>query len=516
MLRACVMKYQGSWEDHLDLIEFSYNNVYHASIEMAPFEALYGRKCKSPVCWNDISETTVLGLEMIEDMVKQVKLIQEKKKVNQDRLKSYADLKRKDEGYEVGEKVLLKISPMKGVFLTRAIEVPFVFAKRGSSTKFQWDEKCEQSFQELKRRLISAPILTLPSGSEGFEVYSDASKNGLGCVLMQHGKVVAYASRQLKQHEQNYPTHDLELGEVVFALKIWRHYLYGVRFKTTIYDEIREKQMSDEWLTKVRKMKEGATTEFDINDSGTVKYKRKWCIPKDEDLKRKILEEAHNILYSKVKIQHMRPGGKLQSLDVPGWKWEFISLDFVMGLPLTRAAKNVIWVMVDRLKKIARFIAIKDTWNVNQLADAYVKEIMRLHGVAKDIISDRDPRFLSKFWEILQQAFGTILKFSTTFHPVTDGQTERTIPTLEGMLRACVMDFGRSWDERLSIIEFSYNNSYHASIGMTPYEELYGRKYRSPLCWSDISESLTLGPEMIKETTKQVRLIQANMKADQD
>jgi hypothetical protein len=95
--------------------------------------------------------------------------------------------------------------------------------------KFEWSEECEQSFQELKRRLVSAPILTIPDGSGGFIIYSDASKKGLGCVLMQHGRVVAYASRQLKPYEQNYPTHDMELAAVVFALKIWRHYLYGVQ-----------------------------------------------------------------------------------------------------------------------------------------------------------------------------------------------------------------------------------------------------------------------------------------------
>ncbi|GJS96693.1 putative reverse transcriptase domain-containing protein [Tanacetum coccineum] len=93
--------------------------------------------------------------------------------------------------------------------------------------KFVWTDERQESFEELKRRLVSAPILTLPSGSGGFQIYSDASKKGLGCVLMQHGKVIAYASRQLKPYEVNYPTHDLELAAVVFALKIWRHYLYG-------------------------------------------------------------------------------------------------------------------------------------------------------------------------------------------------------------------------------------------------------------------------------------------------
>lgn len=159
---------------------------------------------------------------------------------------------------------------------------------------------------------------------------------------------------------------------------------------------------------------------------------------------------------------------------------------------------------------------MKDTWSLQQLADAYVKEVVRLHGVPRDIVSDRDSRFLSNFWGKLQQAMGTLLKFSTAFHPATDGQTERTIQTLEDMLRACALDFGGTWEEKLPLVEFSYNNSYHASISMAPYEALYGRKCRSPLCWSDISESLVLGPEMIEETTKQVKVIQEHIKAAQD
>ena len=153
---------------------------------------------------------------------------------------------------------------------------------------------------------------------------------------------------------------------------------------------------------------------------------------------------------------------------------------------------------------------------MDQLADAYVREVIRLHGVPRDIVSDRDSRFLSRFWEKLQLAFGTKLKFSTAFHPATDGQTERTIQTLEDMLRACALEFAGSWEKHLSLVEFSYNNSHHASIGMSPYEALYGRKCRSPLCWSDISEQVVLGPGMIQEMTDQVRIIQSKMRAAQD
>ena len=96
---------------------------------------------------------------------------------------------------------------------------------------FDWNDKCEESFQELKRRLTTTPVLITPISGDRYTIYCDALRNGLGCVLMQRGRVVAYASRQLKNHEHNYPTHDLELADIVFALKLWRHYLYGEIFE---------------------------------------------------------------------------------------------------------------------------------------------------------------------------------------------------------------------------------------------------------------------------------------------
>ena len=119
---------------------------------------------------------------------------------------------------------------------------------------------------------------------------------------------------------------------------------------------------------------------------------------------------------------------------------------------------------------------------MDKLASLYVSEIVKLHGVPLSIVSDRDPRFTSHFWGSLQQALGTKLHFSTAFHPQTDGQSERTIQTLEDMMRACVLEFKGNWDGHLPLIEFSYNNGYHSSVGMAPYEALYGRKCRSPVC----------------------------------
>ena len=157
-------------------------------------------------------------------------------------------------------------------------------------------------------------------------------------------------------------------------------------------------------------------------------------------------------------------------------------MDFIVGLPRTSGGYDAIWVVVDRLTKSAHFLPYKTTYSLEEMSQLYINEIVRLHGVPESVISDRDPRYTSKFWKSLNVALGTKLKFSTAYHPQTDGQTERTIQILEDMLRACVIEFKGSWIHHLPLAEFSYNNSYHASIQMAPYEALYGRKCRSPLC----------------------------------
>ena len=164
--------------------------------------------------------------------------------------------------------------------------------------------------------------------------------------------------------------------------------------------------------------------------------------------------------------------------------------------------------IVDRLTKLAHFIPVKTTYSVAQYAQLYVENIVSLHGVPVSIVLDRGPQFTSKFWQKLHEVLGTQLDFSIAFHPQIDGQSERTIQTLEDMLRMCVLDFKESWDRYLPLIEFSYNNSYHSTIGMAPYEALYGRKCRSPLCWMEVGEKSLEGPELIRETSERIRLIQ--------
>ncbi|GJS97650.1 reverse transcriptase domain-containing protein [Tanacetum coccineum] len=461
---------------------------------------------------------------------------------------------------------------------------------------------------------------------------------GLGCVLMQRGKVIAYASRQLKTHEKNYTTHDLELGAVMFALKTWRHYMYGT--KSVIYTDHKSLQHTFDqkelnmrqrrWIElfsdyeceiryrpgkanvvvdalsrkerlKPRRVRALAMTvqigmreriqvaqsealrqenilmenlhgldqQMEKKEGESLYFMDRIWVPLIGDMRTIIMDEAHKTKYSvhprademyydlrdrywwpgmkrdiatyvskcltcsKVKAEHQRPSGLLQQPEIPEWKWDKITMDFITKLP-------------------------KEDYSTERFAKIYVDEIVARHGVPVSIISDRDGRFTSHCWQTVQKALGTRLDMSTAYwkrifkkrnkkkaknkqiqarsgkgktvqkalgtrldmstayHPQTDGQSERTIQTLEDMLRACVIDFGGSWDVHLPLAEFSYNNSYHSSIKCAPFEALYGRKCRSPVLWAEIGESSLIGPELIQETTDKVVLIKEKLKAARD
>ncbi|GJZ70263.1 putative reverse transcriptase domain-containing protein [Tanacetum coccineum] len=177
---------------------------------------------------------------------------------------------------------------------------------------------------------------------------------------------------------------------------------------------------------------------------------------------------------AKVKAEHQKPSGLLVQPKILEWKWEKIIMDFVTKLPKKANGYDTIWVIVDHLTKSAHFLPMRENDPMEKLMKLYMKEVVTRHGVPVSIISDRDGRFTSLFWQALHKALGTRLDMSTAYHPETDDQSERTIQILEDMLRACVLDFGKNWDRHLPLVDFSYNNSYHTSIKAAPFEALYG------------------------------------------
>nr|GEW45913.1 putative reverse transcriptase domain-containing protein [Tanacetum cinerariifolium] len=390
----------------------------------------------------------------------------------------------------------------------------------------------EEAFQTLKNNLCEAPILLLSDGVEDFVVYCDASNQGLSYVLMQRNKVIAYMSRELKIHEKNYTTHYLELGAVVFALKTWRHYLYGTKSVICtdhkslqhIFEQKELNMRQRRWIElfsdyecEIRYHPDKANMVADaLSRKERVKPKRvramvmtiqsgvkgmilaaqgeafnqenvpaeRYFVHPGADkmyynlrdmywwsvMKRDIATYVSECLTcAKVKAEHQRPSGLLQQPEIPEWKWENITMDFITKLPRTRNGHDAIWVVVDRLTKSAHFLAIRKDYITEKLARLYTDEIVARHE--------------------------------------TDGQSERTIQTLEDMLRACVIESSGSWDVHLPLAEFSYNNNYQTSIRCAPFEALYGRKCRSHVLWVEIEEGSLIGPELVQETTDKVVII---------
>ncbi|GJY48552.1 reverse transcriptase domain-containing protein [Tanacetum coccineum] len=392
-------------------------------------------------------------------------------------------------------------------------------------------------------------------GSDDFVVYCDAFIKGLGAVLMQRMEVIAYASRQLKIHVKNYTTHDLELGAVVFALKIWRHYLYGtkcvvftdhkslqhildqkdlnmrqrrwiellsdydckIRYHpgkaNVVADALSRKERieplrvralvmtigldlpsrileAQKEAIRVENIKaediSGMLKKLEARTDGTLCLDNRSWLPCYGNTRSLIMHESHKskysihpgadkmyhdlkmlywwpnmkadiatyvskcLTYAKVKAEHQRPSGLLVQPDIPEWKWEKIKMDFITKLPKRAAGYDSIWFIVDRLTKSAHFLPMKETDSIEKLTRLYMKEIVARHGIPVSIISDRDSHFTLRVWQSLHKALGTQLNLSTAYHPQTDGQSERTIQTLEDMLRACVIDFENVGEAQLT------------------------------------------------------------------
>jgi hypothetical protein len=326
-----------------------------------------------------------------------------------------------------------------------------------------------------------------------------------------------------------------------------------LRVKSGYREQILEAQQHDDEVSKVRiKLELGGETLFRMGDDGIVMLGRCMYVPDNKALKQKLLREAHESkltvhpgspkmyqdmkqyywwpnmrkevagyvakcsICQQVKVEHRKPARLLQPLPIPKWKWKMITMDFASGLLRGKRGNDAIWVIVDQLTKSAFFLPVKMTDPVDKLAKIYVNKVVRLHGVPISIVSDRDPRFTSRLWPSIKRALGTNLSISTASHPQTDGQSKRVIQILEDLLRACALEFGGNWEEHLSLVEFTYNNNYQTTIGMAPFEALYGRKCRTPLCWEEVGDKKLYGAELIQITTEKVRIIKDRIKVAQD
>jgi hypothetical protein len=300
-----------------------------------------------------------------------------------------------------------------------------------------------------------------------------------------------------------------------------------------------------------RRMQEGDSKVacFCEDVEGTLWFKDRLVVPKKEALTKKILDEAHTSRYSihlsstkmyhdlrqqfwwtsmkrettryvseydtcrKVKADYMKPRGLLQPLSILDWKWDDISMDFIVGLPLTAHKFDSIWVIVDRFTKSIHFIPTNTKYQVEKFAEIYIAHVLCLHGVLKTIISSRGSQFVARFWEQLHASLRTHLIHSSAYHPQTDGQIEQVNQILEDMLRACVMEHQGSWDNNQLWAEFSYNNSYQESLKMVPFEVLYGHRCRTTLNWIEPGEKMIFGPGLIEEAEVTVSHIQDNLRA---
>ncbi|GJS41091.1 putative reverse transcriptase domain-containing protein [Tanacetum coccineum] len=363
----------------------------------------------------------------------------------------------------------------------------------------------------------------------------------------------------------------MEFGAVVFALKIWRHYIYGT--KCTVFTNhkslqhiLDQKELSmrqRRWLEllsdydceiryhpgkanvvadalsrkeRIKPLRDRALAEdvggmlvetsresenprkekLEPRADGTLCLNNRNWLPCYGDLRTLIMYESHKSKYYvhpgfdkmfqnmkklywwpnmksdiatyvskcltclKVKAEHQKPSGLLVQLEIPRWKWGNITMDFITKLPRTSSGYDTIWVIVDRLTKSAHFLPIRENDPIERLTRLYMKEVVTRHGIP------------------------------------TDGQSERTIQTLENMLRVCVIDFGNGWDRHLPLIEFLYNNSHHTSIKAAPFKALYGRKCRSPVCWAEVGDVQLTSPEIIHETTKKIIQIKSKIQAVHD
>ncbi|WVZ75698.1 LOW QUALITY PROTEIN: hypothetical protein U9M48_023733 [Paspalum notatum var. saurae] len=378
---------------------------------------------------------------------------------------------------------------------------------------FNWTKERQAAFDELKKRLTTAPVLTLPDLTKSFTVYCDASKEGLGCVLMQEGKVIAYASRQLRKHEVNYPTHDLELAAVVHALKIWRHYLFGNKCEIYtdhkslkyIFTQNELNMRQRRWLELIKdydleihyhpgkanvvadalsrksyvnmavafQMPFELCVEFESLNLGFVHHTTVATFEAEPTLER----EIRNHQKTDEKIQEIREQIKLGKAphfreDEQGTVWYKNRI----CVPDVESIKKLI---LSEAHDTAYSIHPGSTKMYHDLKERFwwygmkraVAEYVAVCDTCRRVKAEhRDLQFTSRFGSELHDSLDSKLRFGKAYHPRTDGRTERTNQILEDMLRACAIQYGTGWDKSPPYAEFSYNNGYQAGLKKSPFE----------------------------------------------
>eukprot|EP00258_Populus_trichocarpa_P039399 XP_024455418.1 uncharacterized protein LOC112327280 [Populus trichocarpa] len=357
--------------------------------------------------------------------------------------------------------------------------------------------KCEDKLKMQPIRVEKGVVIGTPLGKTVLIEYVYK-----GC---RHGRVIAYASRQLKTHEVNYPVHDLELAVVRRWMELIKDYDCIIDYHpgkaNVVADALSRKNKAFIGGLLVRGDREllelgGLNVHLDVTSRGMLLA----TLVLQSDMREKIRKaQGSTKMYRDLKESYWWPKMKREIAEY-----------------VAKKGHDAIWVIVDRLTKSSLFLPMKMGDSVEKLAQLYIKEVVRLHGVPLSIVSDRDPRFTSRLWSCIQRALGTRLNLSTAFHPQTDGQSERTIQILEDLLWSCILEFGGQWEDHLSLVEFTYNNSYQSTIRMAPYEALYGRRCRTAVCWDEVGERKLLGPELVQITVDKVKVIKERMKEAQD
>ncbi|KAK8957341.1 hypothetical protein KSP39_PZI000693 [Platanthera zijinensis] len=482
---------------------------------------------------------------------------------------------------------------------------------------FHWHAEAEAAFEALKGAMSTTPVLALPDFSKDFVVETDASGVGIGAVLMQAGRPLAYFSKALVPRTLGLSTYEKEMIVILHAVALWRPYLLGRHFQVrTDHQSLKHfleqrlaSPLQQKWLTKllgydyeivykkgkentvadalsrfpegslshvsgpviaslddiqaevlqdpalraiVEALQQGQATEDGYHLLGTrLYYRGRLVIPATSPWRATMIREFHasptgghagilrtlqrvkaNVFWKglqrdvqqfvkecdicqRQKYETTSPAGLLTPLEIPHQIWDTVSMDFIEGLPKSQG-KSVILVVVDKLSKYGHFLALSHPYSGETVAELFAKEIVRLHGVPRSIISDRDPVFVSQFWTELFRLQGTTFRMSTANHPQTDGQTEVLNRGVETYLRCFVMDEPRTWVRWLHWAEYCYNTSFHTASRLTPFEAVYGRPPPTLCSYEPAGSALPAVDRTLQDRDRTLAILRDNLRTAQD